>query len=99
MNIFYNNVKVLFIQIYKNLLNYYTWEGDKNENLNTYNNIICKIRKYIPLNLNDLEFVKTLSKKQLISIIKINNVYTESMNEYVSYDIEKDKIDNYIIED
>ena len=64
--------------------------GGKNENQNTYNNILCKINEYIVLNEDDLLFIKILTKEQLLTIIETNNIYTELMNDYVMYDIKYD---------
>jgi hypothetical protein len=68
--------------------------GGKNENQNTYNNILCKINEYIILNEDDLLFIKTLTKEQLLTIIETNNIYTELMNNYVMYDIKECKKSN-----
>jgi hypothetical protein len=44
-----------------------------------------KIRNCLELNYEELTFVKTLSKDQLIEIIEINNMNIERMNEFISY--------------
>jgi hypothetical protein len=44
-----------------------------------------KIRNCLELNYEELTFVKTLSKDQLIEIIEINNINIERMNEFISY--------------
>jgi hypothetical protein len=47
--------------------------------------IMKKIRNCLELNYEELTFVKTLSKDQLIEIIEINNINIERMNEFISY--------------
>jgi len=44
-----------------------------------------KLRSCLELNYEELTFVKTLSKDQLIEIIEINNIYIERMNEVIRY--------------
>jgi len=47
--------------------------------------IMYKIRNCLELNYEELTFVKTLSKDQLIEIIEINNINIELMNELIRY--------------
>jgi len=47
--------------------------------------IMKKLRSCLELNYEELTFVKTLSKDQLIEIIEINNIYIERMNEVIRY--------------
>jgi hypothetical protein len=44
-----------------------------------------KLRSCLELNYEELTFVKTLSKDQLIEIIEINNINIEIMNKVISY--------------
>lgn len=59
----------------------------KSENINTYKNIDNKVREFIILNDNDIGLLKTLSREQLISIIEVNNLWTETINHYILHDI------------
>ena len=42
--------------------------------------LMKKIRNTISLNDNELKFIDTLPKKELLLIIKINNIHIETMN-------------------
>ena len=47
---------------------------------------MIKIRNGFSLNLNELNFINTLPRNELLVIININNIHLERINEYFSYE-------------
>jgi hypothetical protein len=52
------------------------------------------VKNALPIDDEELTFVKTLSKEQLIEIIEINNTNIELFNKLIHFTEEKNKIKN-----
>jgi hypothetical protein len=59
-----------------------------------YYNIMKIVKNALPIDDEELTFVKTLSKEQLIEIIEINNTYIDLFNKLIHFTEEKNKIKN-----
>lgn len=51
------------------------------EHNKTYYELLINIRNFKPLSTHDLDYIKTLSKYNLIEIIKIYNAHMKNINE------------------
>jgi len=81
MNVWTNWILSIFTQSYYYIINR---GGNRFDEIKHYE-IMKKLRSCLELNYEELTFVKTLSKDQLIEIIEINNIYIERMNEVIRY--------------
>jgi hypothetical protein len=59
-----------------------------------YYNIMKIVKNALPIDDEELTFVKTLSKEQLIEIIEINNTNIDLFNKLIYFTEEKNKIKN-----
>ena len=59
-----------------------------------YYNIMKIVKNALPIDDEELIFVKTLSKEQLIEIIEINNTNIDLFNKLIHFTEEKNKIKN-----
>ena len=59
-----------------------------------YYNIMKIVKNALPIDDEELTFVKTLSKEQLIEIIEINNTNIDLFNKLIHFIEEKNKIKN-----
>ena len=59
-----------------------------------YYNIMKIVKNALPIDDEELTFVKTLSKEQLIEIIEINNTNIDLFNKLIHFTEEKNKIKN-----
>ena len=59
-----------------------------------YYSITKTIKNRVPLNDEELTYIKTLSKEQLIEIIEINNTNIDLFNKLIRFTEEKNKIKN-----
>jgi len=59
-----------------------------------YYNIMKIVKNALPIDDEELTFVKTLSKEQLIEIIEIKNTNIDLFNKLIHFTEEKNKIKN-----